>query len=148
MNRMNAVFQKQGNLGESKDVLFLHVSTSVRVPKESIGSSLLQFQRVCDRVARAAGYDLGDIVLEETKIIIRFCQSEFEHLDSLLEVNQIWEGMNEACKQILLPIGCKEWWIELEIFEEELDPDLDLRSLTDTYPGVPEDKVSEFLVNW
>jgi hypothetical protein len=117
--KMFIVFQKQGSMQDSQEVSFMHTATSVKIPKNYLGNSLSAFYYTCEELAKLAGYDIEDVQLGESEIVIQFGNTVFDTISSLKELNQLWDEVNEACKWILPAYGCNEWLIELGIYEEE-----------------------------
>ncbi|MFD1734998.1 hypothetical protein ACFSCX_00330 [Bacillus salitolerans] len=125
---MYAMFQKEGCLKGKANQVFIHTSTSVRLPKQSMGTSVLKFQKMCQRLTDAAGYELSDIQLGESEVSIQFGNTVFDPIASLDELNDLWDTVNEACKNILIPEGCMKWMIDIGLHEEE-PYDLDVEIL-------------------
>ena len=115
---MYAIFQKPGTTKEIKGTKFIHTSTVIKIPKQTLGNSILVFKHSCDGLARLIGYELKDIILDETEISIKLGNKSIKPISELQELNDLWERVTEASKRILSPFGCSDWCIEIEVFEE------------------------------
>ncbi|WP_108668943.1 hypothetical protein [Peribacillus acanthi] len=123
---MNAVYRKQGSMEENNKKDFIHVGTSVIVRNETLGGNLLTFYNVSNRLAKEAKSSLREIYLKDGNIVIEFeLGDDRPYIDGLNEMNKRWEIVNDACKVILSPLGCTNWYIELEIYEEIRGEDIE-----------------------